>query len=217
MPRRNRVNPFGDIIAIPERGTLMGNCGVLHDRHGTIRRSWNGKRWIICRLDFKERKQVVMEPGRYTQLYFLDEATALAAGHRPCAECRRERFVAFRTAWPTVYPGENEQVKPSASVIDDRLHAERLTPDRSQRSFVTALDDLPDGVFVTVADCRKQAYLVWSDHLLAWSPGGYVEWLRRPRRADVTVLTPWATVGTIRAGYAPVVHPSAGSPAKGLC
>jgi hypothetical protein len=85
MPRQNRVTPFGEIIATPELGTLMGNRGVLHDRHGTIRRNWKGTRWIICLLDFKQRKQAVMKPGCYTQLFFLDEATALAAGHRPCA------------------------------------------------------------------------------------------------------------------------------------
>lgn len=215
MPRQNRVTPFGEIIATPERGTLMGNRGVLHDGHGTIKRNWNGTRWIICLLDFKERKQEVMKPDCYTQLFFLDEATALAAGHRPCAECRRPRFLEFCAAWKKAHPGDGEQAKPSATVIDDRLHADRLTPDRSQRTFVATLDDLPDGAFVTVVGSGPQAYLVWGDHLLAWSPGGYVERRRRPQGEKVTVLTPGATVGTIRAGYAPAVHPSTLAPAEG--
>jgi hypothetical protein len=215
MPRQNRVTPFGEVIATPERGTLMGNRGVLHDGHGAVRRNWNGTRWIICLLDFKGRKQEVMKADCYTQLFFLDEATALAAGHRPCAECRRERFIAFRNAWQTAHPGDDEEAKPSASVIDARLHAERLAPDRSRRSFVAALDDLPNGVFVTLAAAGGEAYLVWGDHLLAWSPGGYDERRRRPQGEEVTVLTPGTTVGTIRAGYAPAVHPSAVAPTEG--
>ena len=99
MPRQNRVNPFGEIIATPERGTFMGNRGVLHDEEGRIRRKWQGKRWLVCVLEFRGRKRKVMTPRRYTELFFLDEATALAAGHRPCAECRRERFKSFCYAW----------------------------------------------------------------------------------------------------------------------
>src|SRR4051794_40086589 len=99
MPRQNRVTPFGAIVASPDRGTLMGNRGILHDTEGRIRRLWQGKRWIICLLAFKDRKQQIMKPGFYTQLFFLDEATALASGHRPCAECRRGRFKDFCQAW----------------------------------------------------------------------------------------------------------------------
>src|SRR5262245_66499612 len=99
MPRRNRVTPLGDLVAVPQRGTLLGNRGVLHDDGGRIRRAWQLKRWIVCVLEFRGRKRRVMTPGRYTELFFLDEATALAAGHRPCAECRHSRFLAFCTAW----------------------------------------------------------------------------------------------------------------------
>src|SRR5580658_4307221 len=95
MPKQNRVNPFGEIIATPERGTFMGNRGVLHDDQGRIRRKWQGKRWIVCVLEFRGRKRKMMTPSRYTELFFLDEATALAAGHRPCAECRRDRSTLF--------------------------------------------------------------------------------------------------------------------------
>ena len=210
MPRQNRVTPFGDLIATPERGTFMGNRGVLHDDEGRIRRAWQLKRWIVCVLEFRGRKRQVMTPGRYTELFFLDEATALAAGHRPCAECRHARFLAFCNAWGTANPGDGMSARPTATVIDDRLHAERLAPDRSKRSFVAALDELPDGVFVTVAAWGEQAYLVWGDRLLAWSPGGYGEQRRRPKGEEVKVLTPPSTVGTIRAGYVPEIHASAG-------
>jgi hypothetical protein len=210
MPRQNRVTPFGDILATPERGTFLGNRGILHDDGGQILRRWQGKRWIVCVLEFKDRKRTVMAPGRYTELFFLDEATALAAGHRPCAECRHNRFIDFCTAWSSAHPGRGGSARPTATEIDTRLHAERLTPDRSKRSFVATLDDLPDGVFVTTAAWGGRAYLVWGNTLLAWSPGGYGEQRRRPAGEEVHVLTPPSTVAVIRAGYVPVIHPSAG-------
>lgn len=209
MPRQNRVTPFGNIIATPERGTFMGNRGVLHDAEGQIRRAWQLKRWIACVLEFRGRKRQVMTPGRYTELFFFDEATALAAGHRPCAECRHARFLDFCNAWGTAHPTDGTSARPTAREIDDRLHAERLAPDRSKRSFVAALDDLPDGVIVAVAAWGAQAYLVWDDYLLAWSPEGYGERRRRPKGEAVRVLTPKSTVETIRAGYLPEIHPSA--------
>lgn len=209
MPRQNRVTPFGEIIATPERGTFLGNRGVLHDAEGRIRRAWQLRRWIVCVLAFRGRKRRVMTPGRYTELFFLDEATALAAGHRPCAECRRERFNAFWNAWGTAHPGDGGSRRPTAAEIDRRLHAERLAPDRSQHTLVAGLDGLPDGVFVTAPAWQGQAYLVWGDRLLAWAPGGYGERRRRPKGEEVQVLTPPATVETIRAGYVPDIHPSA--------
>src|SRR5262245_6485047 len=125
MPRQNRVTPWGEIVAMPERGTLMGNRGLLHDAEGQIMRPWRERRWIICLLDFKGRRRSVMSPGLYTELFFLDEATALAAGHRPCAECRRERFNAFRDAW---LKGNGGAAPVTAPDIDRRLHEERLGP-----------------------------------------------------------------------------------------
>ena len=172
VPRQNRVSPFGDLVATPERGTFMGNRGVLHDDEGRIRRAWQLKRWLVCVLEFRGRNRRVMTPGRYTELFFLDEATALAAGHRPCAECRHARFVAFCNAWGQAHPDGGTSARPTAQEIDDRLHAERVAPDRSGRSFVAALDGLPDGVFVAVPASGEQAYLVWGNYLLAWSPAG---------------------------------------------
>jgi hypothetical protein len=211
MPRQNRVTPFGDILTTPARGTVMGNRGVLHDDQGNIKRRWQLKRWLVCVLEFRGRKRTVMTPGHYTELFFLDEATALAAGHRPCAECRHARFLAFCNAWASANPADGGSSRPTAPVIDDRLHAERLGSGRSKPSFLGKLDELPDGVFVTVPAWGEQAYLVWGRHLLAWSPGGYRERRRRPRQAKVKVLTPPSTVGTIQAGYVPDVHPTAGT------
>lgn len=210
VPKQNRVTPFGDVIAVPERGTFMGNRGILHDDAGGIQRAWQLKRWIVCVLDFRGRKRSVMKPGRYTELFFLDEATALAAGHRPCAECRHDRFLAFCNAWQAANPEGGNPSRPTASVIDDRLHAERIRSDRSKRTFMGNLAELPDGVIVTVPAWGEQPYLVWGDNLLAWSPRGYGERCRRPKSASVVVLTPQTTTGTIRAGYSPKVHPSAG-------
>src|SRR5919198_296045 len=130
MPRQNRVTPLGELIADPARGLVYGNRGCLHDDMGRIRRAYNGKRWIACRLEFKGRRRPLMRPGRFTELFFLDEATAFAAGHRPCALCRREDYNRFLEI----------VIEPRADAIDARLHAERFTHHRA--------DDLPDGAFV---------------------------------------------------------------------
>jgi hypothetical protein len=209
MPRQNRVTPSGESIATPERGTFLGNRGVLHDAAGRIRRAWQLKRWIVCVLGFKGRKRQVMTPGHYTELFFLDEATALAAGHRPCAECRRERFNAFRQAWRSAHPGAVGSSLPTADEIDSRLHAERIGPDGSKRLFEAKLDELPSGVFVRGTDWGDSAYLVWNGGLLCWSAGRYTRRRERPKTADVLVLTPESTVAAIRAGYVPDIHPSA--------
>ncbi len=208
MPRQNRVTPFGAIIATPERGKFLGNRGILHDADGHIKRAWQVKRWLVCVLEFRGRKRTVMTPNRYTELFFLDEATALAAGHRPCAECRHVRFQDFCNAWALAHPGHGASPRPSANDIDNRLHAERVTADRSKRCYTAALDELPDGVFV-ILESEEQAYLVWGDHLFAWSPGGYRERPNRPKEEMVRVLTPPSTVAAIRAGYAPEVHVTA--------
>jgi hypothetical protein len=208
MPKQNRVTPFGDIVAVPDRGTVMGNRGRLHDENGRVGRTWQVRRWIACVLDFKGRKRQVMRPGYYTELFFLDEATALAAGHRPCAECRRERFNAFRVAWRAAH-GTGSSPLPTAGEMDDRLHAERVTPDRSKQTFVAALGKLPDGVMVRHDGLGDEAHLVLGDGLLPWSPSAYTGRVARPSSLEVTVLTPESTVAAIRAGYAPDIHPPA--------
>jgi hypothetical protein len=162
-------------------------------------------RWLLCHLEFRGRQRVVMAPNRYTELFFLDEATGLAAGHRPCFECRRGSYNHYADTWT----GALAVGRPTAASIDERLHAERVGPGRSKRTFRAKLDELPDGVFVTLDDQDGDAYLIRGDSLLAWSPGGYRERRRRPRGLAVSVLTPGSTVAAIRSGYAPEVHPSA--------
>jgi hypothetical protein len=205
MSRQNRVTPLGAVVAVPNRGTLMGNRGVLHDNAGAIRRAWQLRRWILCVLEFKGRKRAVMQPGCYTELFFLDEATGLAAGHRPCAECQRQRFRAFRAAWVAGASNRGVNRTPTAVEIDDRLHGERVGAGEKVR-FGADLDALPDGVFVTLEGDDATAHLVWRGELLVWSPGGYRERRPLPAGVRVSVLTPISTVAAIRAGYVPAVH-----------
>jgi hypothetical protein len=205
VPRQNRVNPFGEILAVPESGTFMGNRGCLHDVSGHIRRSWQLDRWLICVLEFRGRKRQVMTPGHYTELFFLDEATALAAGHRPCAECRRSRFNAFRRSLVIGWVGKDNPPH-SAVEIDRQLHAERVSSDHSKRTYSANLDDLPDGVFVQLPGSEAIAHLLWGTTLLLWSPGGYAARIDRPRGVEVRVLTPELTVRAIRGGYIPHLH-----------
>lgn len=206
MPRQNRVTPFGTLITTPARGTLTGNRGCLHDNQQQIRRSFQGQRWIICLLEFKGRKRTLMSPGQYTELFFLDEATALAAGHRPCAECQRERFNRFREAWAKANPEAAGSPRPATTILDSALHLERIVPGNRGNRLCTSIENLPDGVFVT--DDEQSAYLVMSNRLRRWSPAGYelpVETIRHPMR----VLTPASVVRTLAAGYPVGIHTSA--------
>jgi hypothetical protein len=191
---RNRVTPLGELIADPARGTVYGNRGCLHDARGEIRRRYQVKRWIACRLEFKgRRRHPLLQPGRYTELFFLDEATAFAAGHRPCAECRREDYVSFLELL-----GESR-----AGAVDERLHAERLGPYR-----VELLAALPDGVFV-LRD--GEPWLVHAGGLRRWTPAGYAERRPRPRNERATVVTPPSLVEVLRSGWSgvvPLLHPS---------
>jgi hypothetical protein len=212
LPRQNRVTPFGDIVATPERGTFMGNRGALHSAEGQLERAWRVRRWLVCVLEFRGRKRAVMAPGRYTELFFLDEATALAAGHRPCAECRHRRFHDFCAAWAAGLGRPAGSGRPTADEIDNVLHVERLMADGGKRSFPAPLDELPDGTLVVVDGWGERPYLLRGDRLLDWSPGGYRQRLARPAGVTVRVLTPRTAVAAIRAGYAPEIHVSGDSP-----
>ena len=201
MALQNRVTPFADIIATPERGLMMGNRGILHDGNRRLgRRRWTHKAWICCVTEFRGRKRRVMAPGRYTELFFLDEAVALAAGHRPCFECRREAAKAYAACWG----GD-----PRAGEMDRALHAERLDG-RRRRIHICESVELPDGAFVSRDGF---AWLVRGPLLLRYTPGGYDGATERPAGA-VEVLTPPATLRVLRAGYAPLLHPSAEAPAS---
>ena len=212
MPRQNRVTPFGELAAVPERGALMGNRGILHDAEGLIRRRWATRAWIACLLRFKGRRRTVMTPRSYTELFFLDEATALAAGHRPCAECRRADFLRFRAAWLAGNGAHGLAPNAPIAELDRVLHAERLDGTgraARKRTWQAPLAGLPDGVLVVRAGAPDEPCLVWRGGLLAWSFAGYGPPVRALPDEMVAVLTPPSTVAAIRAGYAPTVHPSA--------
>ena len=207
MPRQNRVTPYGELIAVPDRGMLWGNRGPLLDREGRLARYSRGQAWAICVLSFKGRRRQQWTPGRLTELYFLDEATGLAAGHRPCGECRYREYQAFKRAWA------RDGGSPGAPEIDARLHADRLAGSGVRlagsgvrRTYRAPLAGLPSG---TMVDIGGAPWLVHDGRLLAWTPGGY---RKRPVEAPggpVTVITPRATVAVLAAGYRPVLHPSA--------
>jgi hypothetical protein len=202
MPLENRVGPFGNIFRTSARGTMMGNRGgALHNSNREIVRAYKSRRWITCVLEFRGRHRTVMSEGRYTELFFLDEAVAFAAGHRPCAECRRERYNAFRNAWR----GRHRQPDlPMADQMDLELHGARI--DKGQKvTYNASLNSLPDGCFVEV---ERRAYLLWEGALLLWTPEGYVRRDTRPKGLRVTVLTPEPIVECFREGYKPEVHGS---------
>jgi hypothetical protein len=205
MPLRNRMTPLGELIATPERGLVYGNRGCLHDARGEIRRRYATKRWIACRLCFRGRRRTpLMAPGRFTELFFLDEATAMAAGHRPCAECRRIDYDRFSGLWSALHPGQT-----GADAIDAQLHGERLDPgNRERRLHESRYDELPDGAFVLEAGGPA---LVLDGHLLTWSPAGYRDRRRPPASGRAAVITPPSLIAILRSGWTPSVpllHPS---------
>jgi hypothetical protein len=189
------------LIETTERGLVFGNRGRLHDDERLIRRNHDGRRWIACRLEFRGRRREPMPPGRYTGLFFLDEATALAAGHRPCAECRHDDYRSFLDRADAA----------GADELDRRLHAERLGDDVDGRRLQDSrAAELPDGAFVLL---EGAAYLVLGDALLLWTPGGYTERRSRPR-GRVDVITPPTSLRVLGSGWSgslPLLHPSSSS------
>ncbi len=204
MPLQNRITPFGDIVALPERGLFTGNRGIIHDpeTRTLLRRRWTSKAWIVCSCTFKGRWRPVMGRRSWTELFFLDDATALAAGHRPCFTCRRAAALAFRAAWAQ---GKGTP-PPSAPALDAVLHAERLGNGRKRlHALAGPWQALPHGAMLAAGEL---AFLVApGSRLLAWTPAGYVA-ADAPGAFD-GVLTPPSTVAALAAGYRPVLHPSA--------
>jgi len=200
MPLQNRVSPFGEFIATPARGLLMGNRGGrLHDAQRALGpRRWTSKQWICCKLDFNNRHRTVWGDG-YSELFFLDEVTAFAAGHRPCFECRRKDAMRFAA----LFSGPKERA--SAAAMDKVLHAERLIG-RAKRTHRRALDALPDGAMIAIDGA---AFAVREDHLLRWTASGYASKRARLRGIDLDVLTPPSIVTVLAAGYMPLWHDSA--------
>ena len=208
MPLQNRVTPLGELVADPARGLLYGNRGCLHDEAGRIRRRYNGKRWIGCRLEFRGwLRRPLLQPGRFTELFFLDEATAFAAGHRPCALCRRADYDRFGEIWRTFTPDRSERTRSTRSCtrsasIPARVRICSMT--RRSTSF-------PDGAFVMREDAP---HLVLGSELLRWTPAGYTERSPRPTRARAVLVTPPSLVAVLRAGWkpdVPLLHPTAQS------
>src|SRR5215207_593602 len=206
-PLQNRVTPLGEIVAVPERGTMMGNRGILHNDHQRLRRQWAGRAWICCLLEFRGRRDSVMAPGHYTRLFFLDEPTALAAGHRPCAYCRRAAYLAFRGAWAGANPQHGLGQTPRATELDRVLHAERLGPGGSKRLHPARLESLPDGTFITPNPAGRPAtdgpaLLIWQGRVWQWSPKGYQP--ADPIQTEtVLTLTPPSIVAALVHGYTP--------------
>lgn len=207
MPLQNRVTPAGEIVATPERGTMMGNRGgCFHRPDRTLAAThWASRQWICCVLSFKGRRRQLMQPNRYTELFFLDEATALSAGHRPCFECRRADAVRFAELWAGAL-GEPE--RPSAPAMDLVLHRERLGSSRQKGTFEADIAALPAWTFLRLPS-DSTPYLLAPEGLLPWSFAGYGALRARPASQCVQVLTPRTIVAVLSAGYRPMVHPSA--------
>jgi hypothetical protein len=207
MSRQNRVDPWGQLNAVTAKGALLGNRGILHNDQKQIVAQWRSKAWITCQIEFKGRESPVFEPNSYSQLFFVDEATAFAAGHRPCAECRLERFKEFKAAWieanRELIQGEN----PTIADIDKVIHAERVTEEKRKRTFVAQLGSLPAGTMIEV---DGTPLLVWRGKLLPWSFEGYGKsQTLLPPSTSVQVLTPASVVRVFASGFTPQVHLSA--------
>lgn len=200
-PLQNRVDPFGELIRTKARGGWMGNRGLIHNDHQQIVRTFRLKAWITCRLEFKGRHRAVMTPNLYTELFFLDEATAFSAGHRPCAECRREDFNRFKSAWIKGNPAFGLNEKTLIGKIDEELHRERMNDQGKKATYMERLDRLPNGCFI---EHKARPYIISGlNQAAAWTAFGYEESIELPLGTEVVVLTPKSIVNTFQAGYNP--------------
>ena len=194
MSEQNRVTPWGEIVATPLRGAWTGNRGILHDGHRIVR-SHASDLWITCALSFQGRWSEQWRPHHFTWLYFHDEAVSLAAGHRPCAECRRADYLSYRDSWAEALT----TAPPSAKQMNRQLHGERIVRGTHMRRLHgMPWRGLPDGVFVRTAD---ELAVVVGEHLTRWTLAGYGRRLARPRTGEAAVVTPPSSVAALRAGY----------------
>lgn len=209
---QNRVDPFGAIQAVHARGTMFGNRGgCFHTDAQVLKRGrhWTSERWICCLLEYKGQTRELMQPGRYTELFFLDEATAFAAGHRPCMECRRGDAQRFIEAWSRAHLPPGQPLR-TISHVDEIAHRERIDPvTKSQKTTRSRLSTVPDGAFVTLENDPGQPLLRWRGRLHPWSFEGYGAARPLPGDAAVTLLTPPSFAIAFSAGYEPSVHISA--------
>jgi len=213
MPLQNRVDPYGSLHAVAERGAWMGNRGVLHDENGRIVVPWRLKRWITCVLSFRGRQRKVFAPRRYSELFFLDEATSFSAGHRPCAECRRERYDEFRASWIEANSNHAAGRRVGADDIDSVLHAQRAIRGGGKKTWQADVAELPPG---TLIEHRGRPHLIWNGQPWPWTFAGYENPVAMNLAAggvDVAVLTPPSIVRVFQSGFRPQVHASAGNDA----
>ena len=199
---QNRVDPIGNLIKTTARSHWMGNRGVLHNDHQKIIRFFKLKAWITCRLEFNGRKRQVMAPNRYTELFFLDEATSFAAGHRPCFECRRADYQKFKSLWLKGNPEYGFDEKTPVKKIDDIIHLERIDRNKTDLVFEQKNDSIPNGSFVLY---EKNPYLVFDKQIYLWTPFGYNNPISIPAISKLTMLTPKSLISTFRAGYEPQI------------
>jgi len=205
MPYQNKVDPWGNIRAVKSRGMFLGNRGVLHNENQEIIATHRIKGWVTCLLEFKGRKREIMTPNRYTELFFLDEATAFSAGHRPCAECRRSKYNAFKEKWLEANQELLEGNKPNAANIDKIIHEERIN-NKKKVTYVSALKSLPNG---TMVEINSSTFLIWANRLYEWSYLGYSKpEIEYNLNDEVSVLTPKSYVNTFSKGFIPEVHES---------
>ncbi len=205
MPYQNKVDPWGNIQAVSSRGMFLGNRGVLHNEHQEIISTHRIKGWVTCILEFKDRHREIMTPKRYTELFFLDEATAFSAGHRPCAECRRKRFNEFKSAWFEANKSLLKNEKLSAPNMDKVIHEERIFK-KEKVTFNAKLSTLPTGTMIQI---RSETFLLWNQNLYHWSYSGYTEAkIAYSKDEEVIVLTPKSYVNTFAKGFVPEVHES---------
>ena len=206
---QNRVDPWGQLRAVPYRGTLMGNRGILHDSQNRIVRPWDRKSWVACLLSYKGiTRPKPFSQGNYSELFFLDEATAFAAGHRPCTFCQRERSKLFKDAWVKAnLPADERAIFPMRA-LDAWLHGDRVAKGGAKVTFEAQVSELPSGALFAHAGA---AYLVDGDRYLPWSFEGYSEAQTLSPSTGVSVLTPRSVVAAIRHGFHPLVHSSAGA------
>ena len=216
MPLQNRVSPFSKLTATPQRGAWTGNRGVIHNDRKEIIKNHAVKYWITCALEYKDFRRKVMSPNRWTELFFLDEATAFAAGHRPCGFCRHADFKRFKTLWIAAngtLHGFTATTK--MDIIDAVIHQERLGKNGRQKTFQATLSTLPDGTFIALEGINK-AYLWYQEGLYEWSFDGYTKILPFDENQEVMVLTPLSYVSVFEAGYLPQVHFSVGQDSSSM-
>ncbi len=206
MPFQNRVDPWGQLRAVPARGSLMGNRGILHNGAHQIVRAWAGKSWVTCALSHNDVQRTVFSEGSYSELFFLDEVTAFSAGHRPCNTYRKARYAEFKTAWVRVNRPDAKAGNMPVTEIDKVLHTERAIAGGGKVKFVAALNTLPPG---TLFEQEGEAFLVWKGRVHRWSFDGYNRSPLQIGPQAVNVLTPASIVRTFQSGFDPSVHVSA--------